>query len=126
MATIKANIEEPSKKDYRNVENLVRDYASRVNWLLNSNNPLNKAYEELQATDLQLQQALGSYEDLTRLAANNQFLLMQDAARLAMLQGPPPPEKSAQAPLIGKAREPWKPARERGRQALRIQRSTAS
>jgi hypothetical protein len=122
MSKYAATISQPSKKDYRRIEDEIHKYKEQVDWLLDPRNPLNNRYEQLLASDRSLNQALMSFENVAQMAANNQMLLAQDAARIANLQGPPPPDKGAEAPLIGKAREPWRPASERGRQALRIRR----
>lgn len=80
----------------------------------------------------QLNQALNSkrdlmeqLRDLKKEKASNVDRLDEQARRMSVLVGPPPPEKSASAPQVGAQRsEEQKP--KRGKSALRIERPTAA
>jgi len=99
----------------------------KVKDLLDPSNPLNVAQDLLNASTMGLQQTMQGVNDLATAAANNQQLLQQDAMRMSMLIGPPPPEKTANAPLIGSNRdEETDSPRSRGRRSLRIDRASDS
>lgn len=121
-----AKINTPTQKEYRDIQKVVDKLYKETQGLLSPKNSLNQAYSLLQSSNAGLQRTLQESEKLSTMAANNQLLLAQDAARLAALKGPPPPEKTADAPLIGAQREPTRTTAERGRSSLRIDRTTPS
>ena len=76
----------------------------------------------LRAKQQELQTSLGDKADIQR-KLNEQIRLQAEntnaqAMRLAQVIGPPPPEKSAQAPVIGSKRKKL------GKERLRIRRGT--
>jgi small-conductance mechanosensitive channel len=78
---------------------------------------------ELKLKQQELQTSLGDKADIQR-KLNEQIRLQAEntnaqAMRLAQVIGPPPPEKSAQAPVIGSKRKKL------GKQGLRIRRGVA-
>lgn len=121
----KATITEPDKKQTRKVNSAVRFMAGKVNKLMRDDSPLNKAQSGLIDSTQQLNQALTLLNQTATMAANNQDLLQADAARLSALVGPPPPEESASAPLVGRARSDG-PRSGSARRSLRIERSQPS
>ena len=77
----------------------------------------------LRAKQQELQTSLGDKADIQR-KLNEQIRIQAEntnaqAMRLAQVIGPPPPEKSAQAPVIGSKRKKL------GKQGLRIRRGVA-
>lgn len=82
----------------------------------------------------QLQASLRKKEDLTRQIAevktekaNDAAALDEQAKRMSVLIGAPPPEPTAKAPVVGKDRNSDAAAvRKRGKSRLRIQRTTAT
>lgn len=74
---------------------------------------------ELNAALTAQQSQLAELRDLKVQRAND---VSAQAARLAQLIGTPPPEKSAEAPVVGRNRDT---AKSKGKGALRIQRTTA-
>ena len=77
----------------------------------------------LRAKQQELQASLGNKADIQR-KLNEQIRIQAEntnaqAMRLAQVIGPPPPEKSAQAPVIGSKRKKL------GKQGLRIRRGVA-
>jgi hypothetical protein len=114
-------------KDKRanNVENDTLFMLDKVKDLLRNKNPLNQAFDSLDQSNLGLQDTLTQLSDLATMAADNQQLLQEDAMRQSLLRGAPPPEDSADAPVIGRNREGYeRPGRTR--QALRIDRTPSS
>lgn len=78
---------------------------------------------ELKLKQQELQTSLSDKADIQR-ALNEQIRIQAEntnaqAMRLAQVIGPPPPEKSAQAPVIGSKRKKL------GKQGLRIRRGVA-
>jgi hypothetical protein len=75
----------------------------------------------------QLQQSLRSKQEVLQQSADARRVLAENtnanAMRMAQLIGTPPPEKSAEAPVVGRNRGT---ATSKGKGALRIERTTAS
>lgn len=108
-----------------NVENDTLFMLDKVKDLLGDDNPLNKAFDALNQSNLGVQNTLTQLSDLATMAADNQQLLQEDAMRQSLLRGAPPPEDSADAPVIGRNRDGYeRPGRTR--QALRIDRTPSS
>ena len=83
----------------------------------------NSMSNELKLKQQELQTSLGDKADIQR-KLNEQIRIQAEntnaqAMRLAQVIGPPPPEKSAQAPVIGSKRKKL------GKQGLRIRRGVA-
>ena len=83
----------------------------------------NSMSNELKLKQQELQTSLGDKADIQR-KLNEQIRIQAEntnaqAMRLAQVIGPPPPEKSAQAPVIGSKRKKL------GKERLRIRRSTS-
>ena len=76
--------------------------------------------QELNAAALNQQAVLSQLKDVQTQRAND---VSAQAGRLAALIGAPPPEKSAEAPVVGRARGPATP---KGKGALRIERQLAA
>jgi hypothetical protein len=72
--------------------------------------------QELNAATLNQQAVLAQLKDVQTRQAND---VSAQAGRLAALIGAPPPEKSAEAPVVGRARGT---ATSKGKGALRIER----
>lgn len=121
----KAKINKPSKKRTKKVNKAVNFMADKVDDLLSPDNPLALAQQAQILSGQQLGQVMGMANQVATMAANNQDLLQQDAARLSALTGPPPPEKSASAPVIGRSRSD-EPRSGSTRRSLRIDRSQSS
>lgn len=114
-------------KDNRanNAENDTLFMLDKVKDLLGDDNPLNKAFDALHQSNQGLQDTLTQLSNLATTAADNQQLLQEDAMRQSLLRGAPPPEDSADAPVIGRNRDGYeRPGRTR--QALRIDRTPSS
>lgn len=108
-----------------NAENDTLFMLDKVKDLLSDDNPLNKAFDALNQSNLGLQDTLTQLSDLATMAADNQQLLQEDAMRQSLLRGSPPPEDNADAPVIGRNRDGYeRPGRTR--QALRIDRTPSS
>ena len=75
--------------------------------------------QELNAATLNQQAVLAQLKDVQTRQAND---VSAQAGRLAALIGAPPPEKSAEAPVVGRARGT---ATSKGKGALRIERQHA-
>ena len=118
------------KTKYKNprankVENNTQFMWDKVRDLLKSDNELNLAQDLLNQSNQGLQDTLTQLKDLSEMAADNQQLLQQDAMRQSLLKGAPPPEDSADRPVVGRFRdENYRPGRTR--QALRIDRTPSS
>lgn len=121
----KATINQPNKKQTRKVNKAVKFMADKVKDLNSPDNPLALAQQAQILSGQQLNQVMGMLNQTATMAANNQDLLQQDAARLSALTGPPPPEKSASAPLIGRSRSD-EPRSGSTRRSLRIDRSQSN
>lgn len=121
----KATINQPNKKQTRKVNKAVKFMADKVQDLMSPDNPLALAQQAQIASGQQLNQVMGMLNQTATMAANNQDLLQQDAARLSALTGPPPPEKSASAPVIGRSRSD-EPRSGSTRRSLRIDRSQSN
>lgn len=121
----KATINTPSDKSIQKVEKAVKFMGRKVNKLMKPGSPLNVAQAAQIASGQQLNQVMTLLNQTATMAANSQDLLQQDAARLSALVGPPPPEESASAPLIGRARSD-EPRSGSTRRSLRIERSQPS
>lgn len=76
--------------------------------------------QQLTAATQQQQETLTQLRDLREQQANN---TSAQAARLAALIGTPPPEKNAEAPVVGRSRGT---TTSKGKGALRIERATAA
>jgi hypothetical protein len=114
-------------KDQRanQAENDTQFMWDQVKDLLRPNNPLNLAQDLLNLSNQGLQDSLTQLKELSQMAADNQQLLQQDAMRQSLLKGAPPPEASADRPVVGRSRdENYRPGQTR--QALRIDRTTSS
>jgi hypothetical protein len=107
------------------VENDTQFMWDKVKDLLAPDNPLNQAQDLLNQSNQGLQDTLTQLKDLSEMAADNQQLLQQDAMRQSLLKGAPPPEDSADRPVVGRFRdENYRPGQTR--QALRIDRTPSS
>jgi len=118
------------KTKYKNprankVENNTQFMWDKVRDLLKSDNELNLAQDLLNQSNQGLQDTLTQLKDLSEMAADNQQLLQQDAMRQSLLKGAPPPEDSADRPVVGRFRDKdYRPGQTR--QALRIDRTPSS
>lgn len=112
-------------KRANNVENDTLFMLDKVKDLLGDDNPLNKAFDALNQSNLGAQDTLTQLSNLATMAADKQQLLQEDAMRQSLLRGAPPPEDSADAPVIGRNRDGYeRPGRTR--QSLRIDRTPSS
>lgn len=114
------------KNDRANtVENDTTFMADAIRQLLSDGNPLNIAQDLLNQSNASVQDTLTQLNDLATMAADNQQLLQQDAMRQSLLKGAPPPEKSADRPVIGRNRDDSaRPGQTR--QDLRIDRTSSN
>jgi len=104
------------------VEENVGFMVDKIGQMLDKNNALNVAQELVNASNQGVQQTLQTLNQLSTAAADSQRLLEEDAIRLSALKGAPPPEKAADAPVVGRNRDgSVRPGRTR--QALRIDRT---
>ena len=67
--------------------------------------PLLAAQQLLHQSNASLQGVMGQAAQLMQAAASSQAIAGQNALQMASLLGPPPPEKTAQKVLVGKARD---------------------
>ena len=65
------------------------------------NNGMMQAQQSLQAAIADQQRAYQELADKKTADANNQIAVSEQAMRMSQMMGPPPPEKSAEAPTIG-------------------------
>lgn len=65
------------------------------------NNGMMQAQQSLQAAIADQQRAYQELADRKTADANNQIAVSEQAMRMSQMMGPPPPEKSAEAPKIG-------------------------
>jgi hypothetical protein len=128
--TSKAKITDPLKKGkggkYKDplanvVEENVGFMVTKLGQMLDKNSTLNLTQEMVNASNQGLQQTLETLNQLSAAAADSQRLLQEDAMRLSALKGAPPPEKGADAPIVGRNRNPSVRSG-RTRQDLRIDR----
>lgn len=127
----KAKITDPLKRkkngQYKDpLANIVEDNVSsmvdKLGQMLDKNSALNVTQDLVNASNQGLQQTLQTLNQLSTAAADSQRLLEEDAIRLSALKGAPPPEKTADAPVIGRNRE-GSVRSGQTRQALRIDRT---
>lgn len=118
----KAKIKKVNKKQQKQVSAAVDQMAAKVKGLLDSNSNLALTQQLAESSGRNLQSTLQDLTGLARMAADSQQLLQQDAARMSALIGPPPPEKSADRPVIGRNRDQAATPASRGRRQLRIER----
>jgi hypothetical protein len=78
---------------------------------------------QVTAAQKQQQDLLTQLKELKTTRAEEVSATAAQAVRMAALIGPPPPEKSAEAPVVGRARTG---ATRKGKTALRIERQTPS
>lgn len=79
--------------------------------------------QELNAATLHQQSVLSQLKELRTKQADDARDVAAQAGRLAALIGPPPPEKNAEAPVVGRARGT---TTSKGKGALRIERQLAA
>jgi len=84
------------------------------------NNGMMQAQQSLQAAIADQQRAYQELADQKTADANNQIAVSEQAMRMSQMMGPPPPEKSAEAPKIGDSDRYGVGAE--GKKALRIGR----
>jgi non-ribosomal peptide synthetase component F len=87
--------------------------------------PLTLAQNQLDASNKMLSGVLDQAGRLQEAAANSQAMVSQNAAQMAALVGPPPPEKSATKVVVGKARGVDTES-DRNRRSLRIDLNTST
>lgn len=85
--------------------------------------PLLAAQQLLHSSNSSLQGVMGQAAQLMTAAANSQAMVGQNAMQMATLLGPPPPEKSAEKVVVGKARG-VETESDRNRKSLRIDLNT--
>jgi hypothetical protein len=88
------------------------------------NNNMISMQQQLQGSLRKKEDLLTQIRDVKVQSASSQQSLNEQVARMASLVGPPPPEKSAQAPTVGT--QDRGVATKKGKSALRISRTTAS
>lgn len=120
----KRNAPKYADKNANKVDESSRFALDVVKGLLDEGNPLNQLQELANASQQGVQQTLTNLNQLASLAAENQQLMQQDAMRMSALIGPPPPEESAKAPVIGANRFDG-PRPGRTRRDLRIDKAPA-
>ena len=118
----KAKITGVDKKQQKKVNAAVKQMTRTVKGLMDPNSALGLTQQLAESSGRDLQNTLESLTGMARMAADNQQLLQQDAARMSTLIGPPPPEESASRPVIGRNRDPVASSANRGRRQLRIER----
>jgi hypothetical protein len=87
--------------------------------------PLLAAQQLLHSSNAMLSGTLDRATQLQTAAANSQAMLSQNALQMAALVGPPPPEKSAEKVVVGKARG-VETESDRNRRSLRIDLNTGT
>lgn len=85
--------------------------------------PLLTAQHLLDSSNTMLSGVLDRASKLQEAAANSQAMVSQNALQMAALVGPPPPEKSAEKVVVGKARG-VEAESDRNRRSLRIDLNT--
>ena len=90
-----------------------------------SDTPLLAAQQALNASNESLSNVLGQARDTMEAAASSHAMLSQNALQMAALVGPPPPEKSAEKVVVGKARG-VETESDRNRRSLRIDLNTST
>ena len=88
------------------------------------NNGMMQAQQSLQAAIADQQRAYQELADKKTALANDQIAVNEQAMRMSQLIGPPPPEKSAEAPKIGD-KDRYGAGAE-GKKALRIGRNAVA
>jgi len=111
----RATITVPDYGAYNNQFNLQRSAIEQ-----SMSSATQQMQQKLNAAIAEQQGALTKEMDQKKLLADN---TAAQAARLAQLMGPPPPEKTAQAPVIGNSRGQ---VTTRGKAGLRINQTTAT
>ena len=81
---------------------------------------------QLQSAQAETESLLEKLTDLRTERAESAASVEAEAQRMSNIVGPPPPEESAKAPVIGSARESNDGPRKSGKSSLRIGRKTAS
>ena len=90
------------------------------------NNGTQLMQNELQNSLRQKQDLLTQIKDIKKEKADSAAALDEQAMRLSTLIGPPPPEQTAKAPLVGGSRENASASQKKGKSSLRISRTTSS
>lgn len=90
------------------------------------NNGTQLMQNELQNSLRQKQDLLTQIKDIKKEQADSAAALDEQAMRLSTLIGPPPPEQTAKAPLVGGSRENASASQKKGKSSLRIGRTTSS
>ena len=88
------------------------------------NNGMMQAQQSLQAAIADQQRAYQELADKKTALANDQIAVNEQAMRMSQLIGPPPPEKSAEAPKVGDNDRYGAGAE--GKKALRIGRNAVA
>lgn len=88
------------------------------------NNGMMQAQQSLQAAIADQQRAYQELADKKTALANDQIAVNEQAMRMSQLIGPPPPEKSAEAPKVGD-KDRYGAGAE-GKKALRIGRNAVA
>jgi hypothetical protein len=87
--------------------------------------PLLMMQQQLHQSNEMLQGVMSQAAGLMQTAANSPAMVGQNAVQMANLVGPPPPEKSAEKVVVGKARGVETEA-DRNRRSLRIDLTTST
>lgn len=90
------------------------------------NNSTQLMQGELQNSLRQKQELMTQIKDIKKTQADSAAALDEQAMRLSTLIGPPPPEQSAKAPLVGGGRSNASASQKKGKASLRIGRTTTN
>lgn len=115
----KAKIIQASRKELRKLDRQIERQMGFIDAMRSPSTSLNRAQSALDAVQKSLQLRLTGIESIAVRMADSKAAIQKQALQLAMLQGPPPPEKAADPPRLGGHGDPidW---RETGRHALTI------
>lgn len=115
----KAKILKPSGKELKALDRQIAQQMGFIASMQSPNSSLNRAQAALDAAQKNLQLRLTGIENIAIRMADSKAAIQKQALQLAALKGPPPPEKVADAPILGGQSDPvdW---RETGRHALTI------
>ena len=112
------------KKVVKSINRVVGDEIMRKG-IEADDTPLLAAQQLMHSSNAMLSGVLDRATELQTAAANSQAMVGQNAMQMAALVGPPPPEKSAEKVVVGKARG-VETESDRNRRSLRIDLNTGT
>ena len=121
----KAKITKASKKELGKLDRQIEQRMGFISSMQSPSSTLNRAQSALDAAQKNLQLRLTGIENIAIRMADSKAAIQKQALQMAMLKGPPPPDKVAGPPVLGGQGDPvdW---RETGRHALTISADSSS